>query len=362
MKILRRTLTATAALLAALAATPAALADTDRVRPGESIQAAIDAAEPGDTIRVDAGVFRENLTITTNRLRLVGAGHVGPGPRTFLRPAATPAASPCTVEEEGETFVAGICAAGEFDPVTFEPGAPLVGTRIQGFLVEGFGDGVLFFNANDSRVKSVHARNNDAYGITGFIVHGIRFVHNAVHDNGEAGLYVGDSSDADAVVRGNSSSGNLEGIFLRDSSNGLVEDNRIHDNCAGIVVLETGAPDPSGNWDLLGNVAKRNNEACPGGDEQPPISGVGIALAGTDEVIVEENTVIDNRPSIEAPFAGGVVVFATSEFGGDEPNGNRVRRNFIRRNEPADIVWDGTGTDNRFRANDCRSSIPGSLC
>src|SRR5438445_3788885 len=56
-----------------LTATPA-LAKTIHVHPGQSIQAAINAAKPGDTIVVDAGVYHENLVITKDRLQLEGAG------------------------------------------------------------------------------------------------------------------------------------------------------------------------------------------------------------------------------------------------------------------------------------------------
>ena len=55
------------------------------VRPGESIQAAIDAAAAGATVRVAAGEFRENLTITTDGITLRGAGSGRHG--TVLMPA-----------------------------------------------------------------------------------------------------------------------------------------------------------------------------------------------------------------------------------------------------------------------------------
>ena len=84
---MRSTLRASAVIAvagAALVLASPALATVRHVHPGQSIQAAINAADPGDTIQVAAGVYHQNLTITTNNITLWGAGGGRDG--TILRP------------------------------------------------------------------------------------------------------------------------------------------------------------------------------------------------------------------------------------------------------------------------------------
>lgn len=341
-------------------------ASTRDVHPGESIQAAIDAANPGDTVLVAAGVYHENLTITKDGIRLRGEGASDAG--TVLTPGATPTPSTCTDPTSGA--VNGICVAGEFDFNTGEPGTPVQGVRIKGFLVDGFsGDGVLALVANDLKVKRTEARNNKGYGISGFMLSGVRFKDSVARDNGEPGFYVGDSPHADAELIGNAAihngAGSEEGFgfFLRDSSHGVVEDNFATDNCVGFVFLDTGAPGPVSDWTAKHNLAVANNEACPAGSEGgEATSGTGIALAGTQAVTVKRNGVFDNRPSIESPFSGGIVVASTESLGGADPTDNVVKKNVARGNSPADIVWDGTGQGNVFKRNLCDTSSPAGLC
>ena len=71
-----RVLVLVLAALALAATTAPASAHQSKVvvRPGESIQAAVDAADPGQTITVLAGTYRENVAITKDGIRLRGRG------------------------------------------------------------------------------------------------------------------------------------------------------------------------------------------------------------------------------------------------------------------------------------------------
>ncbi|MGB2710990.1 MAG: right-handed parallel beta-helix repeat-containing protein [Conexibacter sp.] len=347
---------AAATALLALAA-PAVADRVTVVKPGDSIQAAVDAAKPGATIVVKRGTYAENVAITTDGITLKARGGA------TLVPPADPAPNACS---SGQPAGDGICATGQVDfPQNGPPTVtdPIEDVTISGFKVAGFpGTGILFLGADDPVVKDNRTEDNGAYGIARFVSTGGAIVGNEASGSAEAGIYVGDSPDADVLVAGNRSFDNGEfGFFFRDAANGRVVANDSHGNCVGAIVLNTGA-NVAGNWRFFANTLHDNDRFCPPGDEGgPPLSGIGVAIANASDNVLVGNVIRDNRPSGDVPFAGGVVVVDAGSPGAEPPSRNLVKRNVILGNEP-DIFWDGSGTDNIIERNLCRTSIPDGLC
>jgi hypothetical protein len=365
-----RSAIALAAVAASLAAAHPARASDVAVAPGESIQAAVDDAQPGDTISLAAGTFRENVTITTDDLTLRGAGAGRKG--TVLMPGATPTGSICSDPEA--TSVHGICIVGQVDPKTGDPtGPPVRDVTIEGLTVEGFtGHGIFAFTGEDIAVQHVRARANKGYGIVGFVLSGVRYVDNVAIGNGEPGFYVGDSPDAQAVVIGNTAiqngiGGEGFGFLFRDASHGVVAHNKATRNCLGFIFLDSGFnPAPMADWTAEDNVATRNDGACPADPSSPEglpsFSGTGILIAGARGVTLRDNQALNNRPAVDSAFSGGIVVASGKALGGGDPSDNLITRNLALHNRPADVVWDGTGTGNRFSRNQCATSKPAEVC
>ena len=99
-------------LLAAMQARGSAQAANNFVGPGESIQKAVNAADPGDTIVV-RGVHREDVVIRKNGIKLRGDDAV------IEVPARPKADSPCS-----KTGPEAICVLGDVNLETGEITGP----------------------------------------------------------------------------------------------------------------------------------------------------------------------------------------------------------------------------------------------
>src|SRR5918996_3108654 len=97
-------------------------AQSSVVGPGESIQKAINAADPGDTIVV-RGVHREDVIITKNGIKLRGEDAVIEAPAR--------AGSPCSKFGAG---LEAICVLGDFNPENGE----ITGPRVSDVSISGF--------------------------------------------------------------------------------------------------------------------------------------------------------------------------------------------------------------------------------
>ena len=344
------------ALISGTAAS-ASTSNTIVVGPGQSIQAAVDRAHPGDTVLVKPGVYHQSVQIRKNGITLRGSGDFYGG--TVIVPPKSIPKTLCN-QAFGPT---GICIlAKKVDVKTGAVITPVRNDTVTALLVKGFpGNGVFGYGTVGMRVLRVAAINNGEYGISRFESRDTLFAHDIATGSNEAGFYVGDSPHADTVVRDNQAYGNALGIFIRHARHILVKDNRVSGNCQGILVLDDGQPGGAGNTGVVHNSVSKNNKFCPKNEEAPPLQGGGILLLGATHTLVAHNGVFGNSGK-QFNSGGIVVVSAHALTKGSNPNFDTIAHNTAFRNHPADLVWDGTGVGVRFKANHCGTSRPPGLC
>ena len=205
------------------------------VGPGESIQKAINAADPGDTIVVK-GVHREDVVIRKDGIKLRGDDAV------IEAPPRAKADSPCS-----KTFgPEAICVLGDVNIKTGEiTGQRVRDVSISGFTIRGFkqkpnkGEGTIMidvFRARNATVEGNHVVGNNSAGI-GIGAEGLNntIENNDLTDNKEAGVSVL-QGERNATVAHNTFTGNDRGIFATDSTETKILSNDFTDNNLGMLV------------------------------------------------------------------------------------------------------------------------------
>jgi hypothetical protein len=168
-------------------------------------------------------------------------------------------------------------------------------------------------------------------------------------------------------VTGNKSWDNLgSGIVFINSLGGRIANNDLHGNCAGIVVFaedEAFGPPASGDVSIQHNRVTANNRWCPADlSGAPDYGGIGIALVGAQNTLVERNHVRNNRSQDGSAIHGGGIVILTLAAvpdvsgGSPSPTGNSIRLNQLSGNTPFDIYGDGSGASNTVSGNSCHTT------
>jgi parallel beta-helix repeat protein len=260
------------------------------VRPGESIQAAVDAASPGDTIVVMPGDYVEEhdgraAVRVTKPLKLIADSNP-PDQRVRILPSGSQRHG-ILVEPEN-------------------PGDPDVdGVEIKGFTVEGFSNNGIWLRY----VQNFNLENNESIGN---LENGIwptlsangEVKKNVSYGSLDAALWV--EASENVRVLDNELYNSPTGLEITVSNDIHMEGNNVHDNVVGVGLYHpsgAGLPpedwpsQPFRNWTLLNNDVYDNNLPNPvsGGLVGELPSGGGVLVLGVDEVDIQDNRIRNNN-------------------------------------------------------------------
>lgn len=358
------------------------------VRAGESIQAAINAAEPGTTIMIEPGIYRETSTaqgsnaleISKSHLRLVGLSEpldlsappqqseagkksqmaeapsstnrvilrstgrqrngivVVPGDRTRCMDCHTSLAPPFPV-------LPGVEPITETDPVLFD-------VEISGITIEGFPNNGLFAERLDGfRFLDIWARNNRNYGIFPALSKNGVITRSRASGADDSGIWV-ETSDNIQVTH-SLMEDNVNGFEISNSDDIYAAYNEMRNNTVGVAVFvlqdHLFAIRPDGNrYTIKRNWIHDNNRrnTASGGILATMTPGTGILALAMDESRFVENR-IENNDAFGLVLADSCVVLAGTDFdcetspvpegfagelGSHIIEGNRVLRNVFVNN------------------------------
>jgi parallel beta-helix repeat protein len=322
------------------------------VRHGTSIQAVIDAAQPGSVISIQPGIYNEAIVINKKGIFLIGAGN-----GVIIQ-------NPADKEN-------GITVMDNADNVV-----------LKNLTIKNFEEnGVYLSHVNGFLISNVTAINNGEYGIFPVFCENGIIDHCFASGHTDTGIYVGQSKNV--LVLLNKATGNVDGIEVENCTNVTVTKNESYGNTGGLlVVLLPGLTIKSSSNILINdnNIHDNNlaNFAPPGdGFEIIVPQGSGILVVGADNVTVKENKITNNKfvgvAVVSTLVIGGLYGLPPAAFADIEPNADNAKiiDNTLAKNGSitppglplpgVDLLWDGTGVNNCWKNNSFTSSYPSPL-
>lgn len=302
-------------------------------------------AKPGDTVAIPAGKYRlsRSLSLTGNGVTVKGAGME----KTVLSFAGATSGAE------------GLLVTG--DDFTLQDLA----------LEDTKGDALKVNGVKNTVIRRVRAEwtggpktSNGAYGLYPVQVTNVLIEDTVVKGASDAGIYVGQSRNI--VVRNNRAEGNVAGIEIENSSDADVYGNTTTGNTGGILVFNMpNLPVPGARTRVFRNKVTANNHANFGAagsavSSVPP--GAGVIVNSNDAVEIFDNDIADNQTanvivssyySTGFDTAKGVAaaydpypqdVFVTGNRftgGGNAPPARYRPLTALNDGRLPDVIWDG---------------------
>lgn len=244
--------------------------DVIEVKKGESIQTAVEAANPGDLIRVYPGTYSENVYIDKDNIGLQGVVIDGEWP---------------TLDGKKEINDAFLYSGN--------------GILIENFKIINYkGNGIMGQAGNNFVIRNNRIIDTGVYGV--FPQYGKNGLveHNICSKIADAAIYVGMCDNVD--VRHNEVFDNVAGIEIENSRHCLVENNYAHNNTGGILAFVTPGLPIKTTFDVIirNNFVVDNNHenfGAPGSTVAGIPSGTGILIMAADDVVVDNNIITGNN-------------------------------------------------------------------
>jgi len=243
---------------------------THVINDGESIMAAVKAANPGDTIQVMPGTYHETVYIDKDDIRIVG------------------------VIQEGRR--ATMDGQGKLNDAILYSGNNIV---VENLLITKYkGNAIMGQAGNNFEIRNNVIVDTGVYGIFPQLGKNGIVEHNVISGIEDAAIYVGMSDNIH--VAHNEVFDSVAGIEIENSRHAIVENNYVHNNTGGILAFITPGLPVKTTYDVIlrNNFVVNNNTAnfgAPGSTVAGIPAGTGILIMAADEVVVEGNIISGNK-------------------------------------------------------------------